>query len=239
MNMNAVFHVAIEGNIAAGKTTLIKNLKSTIEKHHKMAVEIMLEPVETWTCFGSHQVNYLGLAYSNPAIYSHRFQMMATATKLSQYLSTQKTIERKMNLNVGQRVTILLVERSIETQLKVFLKVLEDQRKISTEDAAMIEFLQVTLLELKGLDPDFSVYLKTSPQTALQRLQCRNRQEEDKVKLQDLALLEEKHRDWLLSPRFRNLLTIDADDIASLDVKELAQELVLRATTKVAPEQVN
>lgn len=228
--MHVIFHVAVEGNIAAGKTTLIKNLKGAIEKHQKVGVEIMLEPLEIWTRFGTHQVNYLGLAYSNPPVYSHRFQLMAATTKLEQFLEVRRRL-----LNPTKEVTILLAERSIETQLKVFLKALEEQKKISTEDAAMVEYVQQTYLGIEGITPDFTVFLKTSPPEALKRLNSRKRREEDSVQLTDLILLEDKHRDWLLSPKFRNLLTINADNIADLNVKDLAKEIVLRAMARADP----
>ena len=235
--MNVVFHVAVEGNIAAGKSTLIKNLKNVIQKCHKVGVEIMLEPVETWTRFGSHQINYLGLAYNNPSVYSHRFQVMAATTKLDQFQEFKQGEVKRNLLNPNKKVTILLVERSIETQLEVFLKALEDQKRISTEDSALVEFIQKTLQKVDGMTPDFTIFLKTSPHEALRRLVSRGRHEEDGVKLADLVRLEDKHRDWLLSPRFRNLLTIDADDIAGVDVKELAKEVVLRALAKANKEE--
>jgi deoxyadenosine/deoxycytidine kinase len=75
------FHVAIEGNIGARKTTLLQGLKKWFSKNNIRA-NVLPEPVKEWVKFGKTGINYLGLQYSDPKNYSLQFQLVATITKL-------------------------------------------------------------------------------------------------------------------------------------------------------------
>ena len=49
------FHVAIEGNIAAGKSTLLQGLKKWFSKNNIRA-SVLPEPVKEWVKFGKTEI---------------------------------------------------------------------------------------------------------------------------------------------------------------------------------------
>ena len=71
-------HVAIEGNIGAGKSYLVRDMQQLLMKN--TACIVIPEPVNQWTSFGTQKTNELNLMYSEPDKYSFLFQMVASIT---------------------------------------------------------------------------------------------------------------------------------------------------------------
>jgi deoxyadenosine/deoxycytidine kinase len=63
--------VCVEGNIGAGKTTLIKRLK-------ERGLTVSEEPVQEWTNMNGY--NFLDLASKDPRNWSFEFQTLAAIT---------------------------------------------------------------------------------------------------------------------------------------------------------------
>ena len=64
-------HVAIEGNIGAGKSFLVWDMQKLLMKYTSCLV--IPEPVNQWTEFGTQKTNVLNLTYSEPDKYSFLF----------------------------------------------------------------------------------------------------------------------------------------------------------------------
>ena len=105
----------IEGNLGAGKSTLVKILKSHLEYHPKYT--FLQEPVKEWMeTTDSDGSNILELFYKNKARWSYSFQMNAFITK-------QKLLEHiHLTSSIPQ---IILSERSAETDRECFSKLLK------------------------------------------------------------------------------------------------------------------
>ena len=99
---------ALEGNIGAGKTTILK----IIGKHFK-DVEIVEEPVKQWQNLGG--MNLLESFYTNPKRWGFSFEFYSMFTKLRALLNAANTDK-----------PIIIIERSILSIIDYAIKNLKN-----------------------------------------------------------------------------------------------------------------
>ena len=105
--------VGLEGNIGAGKSTLVRFLKT--QKFNR-PVLFLEEPVDEWnTIKDANGMTALEHFYEDKGKYSFAFQMMAYISRLA---SIKKLVE------VVTPGTIIFTERSLQTDKNVFEKML-------------------------------------------------------------------------------------------------------------------
>lgn len=170
--------VLLEGNIAAGKTTLGETLVAG------GAFEFIPEPVARWQ--SGFAANLLDRFYKDTARWSFTLQICAFITRV-QALDTFDS----------QRIT--LFERSVYCDRHVFAKNLHEQGFMDDTEWALYlhfwDFMADTIPE-----PDAIIYLRTPAAECFQRLHKRGRSEESSITLEYLQQLEHHHDDWLLTP---------------------------------------
>ena len=189
------FHVSCEGNIGAGKTTILNKLKIELQKRG-INVTVLPEPVEKWTnwTFKNHSWNLLDLQYQNKEKFATPFQLVAGLTKFNQI---------RENVNGSG----LLVERSLKSQQKIFVPYLD----LPPLEMSIITNLLDTLTCLPSMEPDVFLYLRTLPSTAMSRVQMRGRPEEVGVTLDLLGRLHQAHEEWLLGSENRPVVVVEND----------------------------
>jgi len=191
---NRPFVVSIEGNIGAGKSTMLK----FFEKYRD--VELIPEPVAQWCDVNGH--NLLGKLYEDPKRWSFQFQSYVQLTRLQL-------------LKKPTSCSVKIIERSIQNNRHCFL---ENARKEGSLSGAELEVLFSWYDWLNsniGLPLDLIVYLRTSPEVAYERLRKRGRKEEAGVPLEFLESLHQSYEDWLIhktsGPLPAPVLLLDAD----------------------------
>lgn len=183
--------VLLEGNIAAGKSTL----------GHRLAASdhftFIPEPVSRWqTGFAA---NLLERFYTDTRRWAFTLQICAFVTRT----------QALQNLPGGQQDVVF--ERSIYCDRHVFAKNLHEHGLMDdTEWALYLHFWDY----LKGLAPvpDAILYLRTPAEECFRRLQARGRSEEVNISLTYLQQLEAQHDEWLLNPASaeRPVIVLDA-----------------------------
>ena len=108
MEMLSKIHIAVEGAIAVGKTTLLPKLHSVIASHN-IDIDLVLEPVDKWVkCEGKNENwNLLDMMYKDLKTYAATFQMAAAISKIQSLQDASKPCQ--------------LVERTLLCQEKVFI----------------------------------------------------------------------------------------------------------------------
>lgn len=177
--------LSTEGNIGAGKSTLIRGLKDKLSDKIKTKIILLQEPVDIWDTFRDKEgVTILEKFYNNQKQYAFAFQMMAYISRLQ---ILKDTVKRYPS-------SIILCERSIWTDRNVFAQMLFDEGKIEE-----IEFL-IYNKWFDCLSSDFSldgiIYLKTSPEICQNRITVRDRKGET-IPLQYLERCNDYHTKWL------------------------------------------
>lgn len=172
--------VLLEGNIAAGKTTLGERL--TLDDRFTF----VKEPVERWQT--GYTMNVLERFYVDTRRWAFTMQINAFVTR------AQALDEASVP---GQGVAVF--ERSIYCDRHVFAKNLHQQGLMDdTEWAVYLNFWDYFRVHVPV--PDAIIYLRTPAEECYRRLKQRGRAEEKDITLEYLQQLEARHDEWLLDP---------------------------------------
>jgi deoxyadenosine/deoxycytidine kinase len=193
-------HIAIEGNIGAGKTTLAHQFVNYCNQYHSIKFQLHQEPVSEWKSFGLHKTNLLKLTYENPEKYSFDFQISALLTKCEQLQDF--IVSKKPNI---------LVERTIDAQKKVFIPILKLNNSVTNYQHELLIRLMSFQIENTGLKPNLIIYIRTTPEVAQQRIIKRDRIEEKDINILYLQQLHNKYEEWLQKNPAENVIIIDGD----------------------------
>tara|TARA_B100000674_G_scaffold475200_1_gene468012 strand:- start:742 stop:1401 length:660 start_codon:yes stop_codon:yes gene_type:complete len=182
-----MFIVSVEGNIGSGKSTLIKRLKEEFISFNNLPVIYIDEPVRIWnTIMDKNGDNIIKKYYADQKKYAFQFQMMAFITRLTEL----KKAKKMYNGNC-----IIITERSVETDKEVFAKMLYENKTLDTISYTIyLKWFEELAEDFKV---DHMVYLKTYPETALERINKRNRPGET-IELDYLKICHDRHEDWLI-----------------------------------------
>ena len=173
--------ISIEGNIGSGKSTLIDILKNTNKN-----IIYLPEPVNIWNEIkDTSGVSILEKYYKDQQRYAFSFQMMAYITRLSLIRKTLKSAPEDC---------IIITERSIYTDREIFAKMLYDAGKIESIEYSIYLrwFDEFSETVLNGI-----IYIQTTPETCLTRINLRNRKGEESIPLSYLEDCHRYHEDWI------------------------------------------
>lgn len=189
--------ISVDGNIGAGKSTIISQLKGTFKGMPN--VLFIQEPVDTvWnTVVDERGETLLSNFYSNPEKHAFTFQMMAYISRLSILK------EAVANLDYD----IIITERSLETDRNVFEKMLHDSGVISKMEHTVYNM---------WFDEFYApvrcsaiIYIRASVDTCMARIQQRSREGET-VSRDYITQCVKYHEDWIMNDS-RKRLVVDAD----------------------------
>ena len=170
--------ISIDGNIGSGKSTFLNLLKEKYNDKFYFAKE----PVDQWLNIKGE--NLLEKFYHDKDRWSYTFQNYAYITRINELLN-----------GIKSNKSIIITERSINTDKNVFARML-------TEDKFMSEFeysLYNTWFNHFNVKIDGQIYVRTELDNCVQRIQQRNRQGESTIDKEYLESLEKKHEDWLMN----------------------------------------
>ena len=183
------FIFSVEGNIGSGKSTLVEYLKKNLTKIDKYKVVYLQEPVDIWnTVTDENNVTILEKYYSDQKKYAFSFQMMAYITRLTQL---RKVIRESPDY------TVILTERCLYTDYNIFAKMLYHSGLIEPIEYTIYckwfnEFIDET--DVSGF-----IYLKTTPETCMNRVSLRNREGESSISPGYLKKCHNYHESWLIN----------------------------------------
>ena len=177
--------VFLEGNIGAGKSTLVRILQKYLPKN----IVISLEPCDQWQNVDGH--NLLHEFYKDPIRWGLLFQIYASMTRI-----------RKQEKDGEFAQLIQIMERSWFSDRYCFAQMLHAAGKI--DDLGWAVYGQMWDWYMRNTDmPLGFIYLRVSPELCLQRLKQRNRSEEVGVPLEYLQQLHECHEQLLIEKKIQ------------------------------------
>jgi deoxyadenosine/deoxycytidine kinase len=178
-------HIAVSGNIGAGKTTLSEMLG----KHYKWDVEY--EDANTNP--------YLSDFYEDMQRWSFNLQIYFLNSRFQQLL----------DIRGGERVVIQ--DRTIYEDANIFAPNLHEMGLMSKRDFENYSTL-FDVMTSQVQPPDLLIYLKASIPKLVEHIQKRGRDYEGSISLDYLKRLNEKYNNWIDNYSEGNLLIIDADN---------------------------
>jgi deoxyadenosine/deoxycytidine kinase len=179
-------HVAIAGNIGAGKTTLTTKLA----KH--FGWDVHYEDTE--------DNPYLSDFYNDMHRWSFNLQIYFLNSRYRQILE----------IHGGDKTVIQ--DRTIYEDAYIFAPNLHEMGLMAKRDFENYSKL-FELMAAQVQPPDLMIYLKASVPTLVEHIQSRGRGYESSMSLEYLKRLNERYNKWIDSYRIGNLLIINADDI--------------------------
>jgi len=180
---------SIEGNIGAGKTTLVDNFQQYCSDLGRADIVFLREPVDIWDEVRDpvDGQSILKKFYENPAKYSFPFQVMAFISRLS---LLEQTIKQNPDCSV------IICERSLSADRNIFAKMLHDDLLI---DNICFQIYSKIYNEFSGrFVVDGIVYMDSSPAKCVERIEKRGRDGEGGIEMEYLEKCKKYHDEWLL-----------------------------------------
>lgn len=184
-----VCNFSIEGNIGAGKSTILNEIQKLIDlDKSNFRLQIMPEPVEKWCeSLLPNGRSMLESYYEERKTNAFPFQMFVTLTHVQKYLSMDKNIS-------------IVTERSLESQKNIFAKsvyssgILSDiewHSYVSWIDALMDNTL---LKGSRSMKIDGIIHLDVDPNICIERIQKRSRNNGEHLISQEMMDLLNSHQ---------------------------------------------
>jgi deoxyadenosine/deoxycytidine kinase len=185
-NQSKIKHVAIAGNIGAGKTTLCTQLG----KHFQW--EIHYESTE-----------------NNPYLSDFYHDMQRWSFNLQIYFLNSR-YRQVLKILHGDRTVIQ--DRTIYEDAYIFAPNLHDMGLMSSRDFNNYFDLFKTMSS-QIQPPDLLIYLRASIPTLVAHIQSRGREYEGSMSLDYLKRLNERYENWISNYNEGRLLIINADEL--------------------------
>ena len=196
---------AFEGNIGAGKTTMMK-----IIGQYFTSVEFVEEPVSQWQNLGG--MNLLDAFYSDPERWGFSFEFYSMLSKIKALLNAANSDK-----------PVIVIERSILSN-KVFMDLSHELGKLEEIEYSMLMntyhfYLQHVYPQLSGI-----IYLDTPVDECIKRITKRNRGEECTIERSYLQCIKEK-MDQLCNSSTMNVIRIDGMYDCERDKVRVCQDM--------------
>lgn len=179
-------HIAIVGNIGAGKTTLTEMLAKNY------GWDPLFEAVDNNP--------YLEDFYSDMKRWSFNLQIYFLNSRYRQIIEIQKS---------GRNI---LQDRTIYEDAYIFAENLHDMGLMTTRDYENYTSIFDNITEYIK-PPDLLVYLKASVPTLVNNIQRRGREYEIGIRIDYLSKLNEKYDKWIANYNLGKLLILDKDNL--------------------------
>tara|TARA_A100001234_G_C12553482_1_gene354184 strand:+ start:170 stop:784 length:615 start_codon:yes stop_codon:yes gene_type:complete len=179
-------HLAIAGNIGAGKTTLTKLLA----KHYRWQAhyeEVLENP-------------YLDDFYHEMERWSFNLQIYFLYNRFSQILDIQKS---------GKKI---IQDRSIYEDAYIFAPNLHSMGLLTKRDFENYKNM-FSLMEKLVKGPDIMIYLRSSISKLVENIQLRGREYENSISIDYLSRLNERYEAWVQDYNKGKIISIDVDKV--------------------------
>lgn len=179
-------HIAIVGNIGAGKTTLTKLLANHLNW------EPQFEAVD-----------------DNPYLEDFYSDMKRWAFNLQIYFLNSRF---RHIVQLQQKETNIIQDRTIYEDAYIFAENLYDMGLMSARDFENYSNIFESIISyIKA--PDLLIYLRASVPTLVENIQTRGREYEANIRLDYLSKLNAKYEKWIKNYKDGKLLILDKDKL--------------------------
>lgn len=204
--LSLVKHVAIAGNIGAGKTTLTTQLA----KHFQ------------W-------IPHYEDAENNPYLSDFYMDMHRWSFNLQIYFLNSR-YRQVLGIRRGDKAVVQ--DRTIYEDAHIFAPNLYDMGLMSSRDFSNYSDL-FEIMTSQISPPDLLIYLKASIPTLVEHIQSRGRDYEGSMSLDYLKRLNEKYETWIDSYKEGKLLIINADEVDFYNKPEDLGYIINRVTAEL------
>jgi deoxyadenosine/deoxycytidine kinase len=200
-----LFTICVEGNIGAGKTTLIKTIeeeKDSFKRYIKpYVIKTLTEPVNKWRNCGGY--NLLADTSSSKASECQHFEanVYIQATLVENHLkyllprkdsSSEEKKDSSSEEKKDSKYILKIMERSILSSPNIFAKNLLSDKQLSERQYTIIS--NITRSYLNAIPSiNLIVYIRADPNDCFSRIKTRGRCEEESLTLERIEKLHQAH----------------------------------------------
>src|SRR5210317_2315865 len=188
-------HIAVAGNIGAGKTTL----SELLAKHYKWTPhyeDVDLNP-------------YLNDFYNDMQRWSFNLQIFFLNSRFKQIIDIRKS---------GKTI---IQDRTIYEDAEIFAPNLHSMGLMSTRDFNNYKTLFDLMVSLIQ-PPDLIIYLRATVPTLVNQIQKRGREYENSIRIDYLKQLNDRYETWINNYRMGKVLVIN---VYNIDFTSNAEDL--------------
>lgn len=199
-------HIAVAGNIGAGKTTLTKMLA----KHFKW--EAHFEDVD--------DNPYLDDFYHSMERWSFNLQIYFLNSRFRQILDIRKSGKKTIQ------------DRTIYEDAFIFAPNLHAMGLMTNRDYTNYKLLFDLMEDLVG-PPDLLIYLRSSIPNLVKQIHMRGRDYENTISIEYLSRLNERYEAWIQTYDKSKLVIIDVDNIDYVNNPEDLGEIIRKIDAEI------
>jgi len=199
-------HIAIAGNIGAGKTTLT----NLLAKHYRWSPHY-----ESVT-----ENPYLDDFYGSMERWSFNLQIYFLNSRFRQIMEIKES---------GKNI---IQDRTIYEDANIFAPNLHAMGLMTNRDFGNYQSL-FELMERLVTPPDLLIYLRASIPTLVGQIHRRGREFENSISIDYLSRLNERYEAWITKYTKGKLLIIDIDDLNIVDNREDLGSIIDRIDAQI------
>merc|ERR1711973_719484 len=172
--------IAVEGNIASGKSTFLSLLAERSE------VAIFPEPVDRWTNVGGQ--NLFRSMMEDGKRWMAAFQLFSSLTRTEMAYKAAEA-----------RAPISIMERSLFSERYCFVQMMAETGSLTKGEFSILDrwFKMLTGRGDPSLAIDLIVYVETDPAVLMRRIRMRGREGEENMNRDFLDQVHQRHQAWL------------------------------------------
>ena len=186
-------HIAVAGNIGAGKTTL----SELLAKHYKWTPHY--EDVD--------ENPYLNDFYNDMQRWSFNLQIYFLNSRFKQIIDIRKSD------------STIIQDRTIYEDAEIFAPNLHSMGLMSTRDFNNYKTLFDLMISLVK-PPDLLIFLRASVPTLVNQIQKRGREYENSIRIDYLKQLNDRYEKWITSYKMGKVLIVNVDDLDFTTIPE-------------------
>jgi len=188
--------ISIEGNIGAGKSTLIQKIQQRAIQENNKHIHIIPESLDIWEQIKDGDKSIFQLFYENKSKYGFAFQILTFLTITYNMMGHLQ--------KMGKKDTII-IERSPISNIMIFGQMLYDDKIIGDAEFSILKYMVNGLM----MPVDKIVYLRSTPPECMERVKERNREGEQDIEIDYLQKIHDKHESWLDTLQHETIETTD------------------------------
>jgi deoxyguanosine kinase len=194
MNSSDINIISIDGNIGAGKSTILNKLRKAYSSN--LSVIFLEEPVDIWMNVKSDDgVSLLNHFYADQKKYAFMFQVLAYSSRLSRLRKCIRQIEKRRAITGNNHPICIITERCMLSDKFIFAQMMKDTDKMTSIEFAVYNQMFDNFSE--EIPPISVIHINTSPETCLERCIKRSRNGEDNITLEYLTMCDQYTNEFL------------------------------------------
>merc|ERR1711973_3384 len=172
--------IAVEGNIASGKSTFLGLLAERSE------VAVFPEPVDRWTDVGGQ--NLFRSMMEDGQRWMAAFQLFSSLTRTEMAYKAAEA-----------QAPISIMERSLFSERYCFVQMMAEMGSLTKGEFSILDrwFKMLTGRGDPSLAIDLIVYVETDPAVLMRRIRMRGREGEENMNREFLDQVHQRHQAWL------------------------------------------